>query len=235
MRTGFLGNVVVVGLLLVLLGVQQLSVAEGPREPTVDDQYRDANGKTADTELPRLNAPQSTLAPPNAAAGKGSAAAYLGVTFAGDERMAIVRSVAPGSPAEQAGLQPNDLIETLQGRRIRKNQEVLDIVAKMRPGDVLDIGFTRRMNIRTQAPLASAPAATPHSVGYSPDSPASTFAAPEDPQSAAEAMPQPKPKRNYLVPQTRNDSSSDQRRNDNRKSNQSDENRRLFGRGLRLR
>jgi hypothetical protein len=130
-------------------------------------------------------------------------------------------------------LQPNDLIETLQGRQIRTNQELLDIVARMRPGDVLDIGFTRRMNIRTQAPLASAPAATPHSVSYPPDSPASTFAAPEDPQSAAEAMPQPK--RNYLVPQTRNESSNDQRRNDNEKSNRSDENRRLFGRGLRLR
>src|SRR6185436_8092253 len=108
--------------------------------------------KAADTEMPQLIAPQSKLTHGKPASSKASAAAYLGVTFAGDEQAAILRTVAPGSPAEQAGLRSDDLIETLQGRRIRNNQEVLDIVDKMRPGDVLDIGFTRRMNIRTQAP-----------------------------------------------------------------------------------
>lgn len=218
MRADFLRSVVVIGLLSTAPIVPQLAVAE-TREPTVDERYRDANSKAAEAELPRLNAPQSKLTPTKSAANKSSAAAYLGVTFAGDERAAIVQTVAAGSPAEQAGLQPNDLIETLQGRRIRTNQELIDIVAKMRPGDVLDIGFTRRMSIRTQAPLASAPTATPHSVGYPP---ASTMAAPEDPLDATRAR------------QNRNDAST-QRRNDNQKDNQSGENRRLFGRGLRLR
>jgi hypothetical protein len=119
-------------------------------------------------------------------------------------------------------LQPNDLIETLQGRRIRTSQDVLDIVAKMRPGEVLDIGFTRRMSIRTQAPLAIMPTAAPHTVGYPPDLPERNMAAPEDPLDTRRAMP------------NRNESST-QRRNDNRRNNPSDDNRRLFGRGLRLR
>ena len=77
---------------------------------------------------------QSRLTHAKPAAVKSAATAYLGVTFSGNEREAIVRTVAPGSPADQAGLKPNDLIETLQGRRIRTNDDVLDIVSKMRPG-----------------------------------------------------------------------------------------------------
>jgi membrane-associated protease RseP (regulator of RpoE activity) len=227
MRTTFPGSVVAVGLLLAAtLGAQQLAVAQGPHEPTVDERYRDANSKAAEMESPRLNSPQSKRANEKPTANKSSTAAYLGVTFAGDERAAIIRSIAPESPAEQAGLQPNDLIETLQGRRIRTNQDVLDIVAKMRPGDVLDIGFTRRMSIRAQAPLASAPAATPQSVGYPPDSPMSIMPAPEDPTT------QTNRNSNWW---NQNDSSNGRRRNDNQNGNQSDDNRRLLDRLLRRR
>ena len=226
MRTTFPGSVVAVVLLLgATLGAQQSAVAQGSHEPTVDERYRDPNGKAAESELPRLNAPRN-VERQKPVADRGAAAAYLGVTFAGDERAAIIRKIAPGSPAEQAGLQPNDLIETLQGRRIRTNQDVLDIVAKMRPGEVLDIGITRRMNIRTQAPLASAPSATPQSVGYPPDSPTSIMPAPEDPTTQTN--------RNSTW-WKQNDSSNGQRRNDKQNGNQPDENRRLLDRLLRRR
>jgi membrane-associated protease RseP (regulator of RpoE activity) len=205
---------------------QQAAIAQGSREPTVDDRYRDANSKAADRELPRLNAPQSTLPHDLPAPAKNSSAAFLGVTFAGNERAAVVHTVAAGSPAEQAGLQPNDLIETLQGRRIRTNQDVLDIVARMRPGDVLEIEFSRRMNIRTQAPLASAPTPAPHSVGYPPELPLSTFAAPEDP------IMQTNRNSNW---RDRNNPSAGQRRDDSQKSNQPDDNRPLLDRLLRRR
>jgi membrane-associated protease RseP (regulator of RpoE activity) len=226
MRTTFPGHVVAVVLLLgATLGAQQLAAEQGSHEPTVDERFRDPNSKAAETELPRLNAPRN-IEREKPVADRGATAAYLGVTFAGDERAAIIRKIAPGSPAEQAGLQPNDLIETLQGRRIRTNQDVLDIVAKMRPGDVLDIGFTRRMNIRTQAPLASAPSATPQSVGYPPDSPTSIMPAPEDPTTQTN--------RNSTW-WKQNDSSNGQRRNDKQNGNQPDENRRLLDRLLRRR
>jgi len=227
MRRECLARVVVFGLLSVVPGTHGLVFAQAVHEPTIDERFRDENVKPANAEVPQLNPPQnpqSRLKHDKPTAVKGSPVAYLGVTFSGNERDAIVRTVAPGSPAEQAGLQPKDLIETLQGRRIRTNDDVLDIVAKMRPGDVLDIGVTRRVNIRTQAPLAALPSTTPHSVGYSPDSPESNEAAPEDPLDARQR-----------TPQNRNESSTGQRRNDNSKGNQSDENRRLFGRGLRLR
>jgi predicted metalloprotease with PDZ domain len=147
----------------------------------------------------------------------------LGVTFDSNQPEAIVRTVAPGSPAEQAGLKPNDFIETLQGRRIRTNDDVLDIVSKMRPGDVLDIGVVRQMNIHTRAPLAAVPATTERSVGYPPDLPTSNEAAPEAPQDVKQKAPQSGAN---ATPKSRNDS---------QKSNQSDDNRRLLGRGLRSR
>jgi len=227
MRTTFPRSVVAVGLLLTAtLGAPQLAFAQRSHEPTVDDRYRDTDDKAADREMPRLNAPQSNFERENAVGPRTSTNAYLGVTFASDERAAIIRSIAPGSPAEQAGLQPNDQIESLQGRRIRTSQDVLDIVAKMRPGDVLDVSFTRRMNIRTQAPLASAPSTGPRSVAYPPDSPADIMPAPEDPTT------QPNRRSNWW---DQINPSNAQRRNDNQNANQSDGNRRLFGRGLRRR
>src|SRR4051812_18565265 len=113
MKTTFPGSVVAVGLLFTAtLGAPRLAVAQRSHEPTVDDRYRDMDDKPADREMPRLNAPQTSVSREEPLVDTGSTAAYLGVTFARDERAAIVRSIAPGSPAEQAGLQPNDEIET---------------------------------------------------------------------------------------------------------------------------
>jgi membrane-associated protease RseP (regulator of RpoE activity) len=224
MRRYLLGCAVVAFCLLTVSS-RQFANAQGSREPTIDDRYRDADSKS-DTSMPRLNAPQSNTPHDLPAPAKNSSVPFLGVTFAGNERAAVVRRVAAGSPAEQAGLQPNDLIETIQGRRVRTNQDVLDIVARMRPGDVLDIEFSRKMNIRTQAPLASAPRPDPHAVGYPPELPPSTFAAPEDPFWQTN--------RNSRL-QDRNDPANDQRRNDSQKSNQPDENRRFLDRLLRRR
>lgn len=223
----YLPTYAVVGLFLMTVSARQSAIAQGSREPMIDDRYRDADSsKSPDTPMPRLNAPQSNTPHDLPAPAKNSSIPFLGVTFAGNERAAVVRRVAAGSPAEQAGLQPNDLIETLQGRRVRTNQDVLDIVARMRPGDVLDIEFSRKMNIHTQAPLASAPTPDPHSVGYPPELPPSTFAAPEDPILQTN--------RNSRL-QDRNDPASGQRRNDGQKSNQPDENRRFLDRLLRRR
>jgi membrane-associated protease RseP (regulator of RpoE activity) len=216
----------VVGLVLLTANSRQLAIAQGSREPTIDDRYRDSDRNPPDTSLPRLNAPQSPSTHDLPVPAKDSSVAFLGVTFDRKERAAVVRSVAAGSPAEQAGLQPNDVIETLQGRRVRTDQDVLDIVARMRPGDVLDIEFSRRMNIRTQAPLASAPPAASHRVGYSPELPPSTFAAPEDPIMQSN--------RNSRF-QDRSDPASGQRRSDSQKNNQPDDNRRFLDRLLRRR
>jgi membrane-associated protease RseP (regulator of RpoE activity) len=225
MNRQILAGIASVGLCFAATASAQLASAQG-REPTVDERYRDTNVQPVEQQVPRLIAPQQgqsrlahELPAPAKNAKAKTPAAFLGVTFGDNERAPIVRTVAAGSPAEQAGLQPNDLIETLQGKPIRTNDDVLNIVSKMRPGDVLEIGFSRRMTIRTQAPLASAPAMTAHTAGYAPQLPVSTYAAPEDP-----APPK----------QSRIEAPNNQRRNDNqRNGNQSNERGGILGRLLR--
>src|SRR6476660_1377442 len=226
MRRYFPAGIAVTAVLMWMPIVLQLATAQQLPEPTIDERYREPNSKAAESEMPRLNAPQSNVNRDMPAPTKNSGAAFLGATFARNERTPIVQSVAAGSPAEQAGLQPNDLIETLQGRRVRTDQDVFDIMARMRPGDVLDIEFSRRMNIRTQAPLASAPTLESHNVGYSPDLPPSTFAAPDDPVVQ---------RNRELNSKNRYDTSDGQRRNDSQKNNRPDDNRRLLDRLMRRR
>jgi len=235
MRKEFLAGVAVIGLLSVTLESQRRVFAQALPEPTIDERFRDDNVKPAEAEMPRLEPPQnspSRLMRAKPGTMKTSETAYLGVTFSGNERNAIVRTVAPGSPADQAGLKPNDLIETLQGHRIRTSDDVLDVVSRMRPGDLLDIGFSRRMNIRTQAPLAALPTTTERSVGYPPESLPAIIAAPEDPEDTRRTAPQ---FNRNSTPQNRDNASTDRRRSDNQRDNQPNENRRLLGRGLRLR
>src|SRR5690242_16805854 len=151
MKKEFLACVAVVGLSVVIIGSQGRAFAQAVHEPTIDERFRDENVQPAAAELPQLLPPQnapSRLAHAKAGATRSAPAAYLGVTF-GEGLDAIVRTVAPGSPAEQAGLKSNDRIESLQGRRIRTNDDVVDVVSKMKPGDILEIGFSRRMTIRT--------------------------------------------------------------------------------------
>jgi membrane-associated protease RseP (regulator of RpoE activity) len=83
-----------------------------------------------------------------------SARPRLGVTL--DPRygvIAVVRSVVPDSPADHAGLKPGDTIEALNGNRVESYDDVLEFIEAMRPGDVMDIDFSRRITGRTQAIL----------------------------------------------------------------------------------
>ena len=83
--------------------------------------------------------------------------AFLGVTFdPGVPNAAVVRSITPGSPAEQAGLRAGDTVETLNDQTVTAYQDVLEAVRWMKPGDSLDIVASRRVSIRTQAVLEAA-------------------------------------------------------------------------------
>jgi hypothetical protein len=118
---------------------------------------------------------------------------------------------------------------------------VLDTVAKMRPGDMLAIGFSRRINVRTQAALGNGPAPLPRSVGYPPDLAASNskvdraelLSVPASGQSdQSHSSAQPNRETNARGKST---SASSQRRNYNPGGSQPDDNRRFRGRGLRRR
>ena len=167
MNRHLLGSMAVIGLLLSLPNAHERAIAQKLREPTLDNRFRDAGDRVPEAELPLVNPPQGTATLESREADDRFAPAYLGVTFRDEDRDAIVQSVHAGSPAEQAGLRPDDVIETLQGLRISSPQDVLDIIAKMRSGDTLELGISRRMHVSAQAALTSRPATGLRSVGYS--------------------------------------------------------------------
>jgi membrane-associated protease RseP (regulator of RpoE activity) len=236
MKQNFLPNIAIVALLLTLAGSQLRAVA---KEPTIDDRFRDTGNKTSEGELPLLTPPQSKLVRENPNGDAISGPAYLGVTFGDNDRNAVVRTVAPGSPAEQAGLKSGDVIETLQGITIDSPEDVLKIVAKMRPGTMLDVGVSRRISLHAQAPLSVLPGATTRTVGYPPDptssgynatanSPHELIPVPSNVQrNSAKTMPQ---SNRNTASQRPTASSSSQRRSNSQNSNQSDGNRGLLGR-----
>jgi S1-C subfamily serine protease len=102
--------------------------------------------------------------------------AYLGVTFnANVMHAAAVRTVAPGSPAEQAGLRAGDHIVALNGNRVHGANDVIRTVQTMQPGASLDIAFTRPVENRTQVTLGQRPGIAQAS--YGPDVRVQTYGA----------------------------------------------------------
>jgi C-terminal processing protease CtpA/Prc len=93
--------------------------------------------------------------------------AVLGVTFDPRARAAVVRSVTPGGPAEQAGLQPGDVIVGLNREPVRTDRDVISIVRSMQPGDRLTISFERQLE--TEAILGGQPGEPVHTAAYPPD------------------------------------------------------------------
>lgn len=56
---------------------------------------------------------------------------------------AVVSNVEKGSPAEQAGLKPYDVIISVNGQRMKNNTEVRDLVASLKPGTEAQLGIVR--------------------------------------------------------------------------------------------
>jgi S1-C subfamily serine protease len=66
--------------------------------------------------------------------------AYLGVVFDAQARdAAVVLSVNPGSPAQEAGIQSGDIIVALNGQEMRSYMDVIAAVREMRPGEELQL------------------------------------------------------------------------------------------------
>jgi serine protease Do len=78
----------------------------------------------------------------------------------------LVLGVDPGSPAEQAGLRGqeggSDVIESIDGRPVRRLDELLSEVARRAPGDTVELGVLRDGS-RSEMPvtLAERPATLP--------------------------------------------------------------------------
>jgi hypothetical protein len=94
---------------------------------------------------------------------------YLGLTPDRQIRDAVIaKSVTPGSPAENAGLQPGDIIEAINGRPVSSYEELVDAVDAMRPGDRVDIDYARQIRVQTQAVLDARPAQRRQTARYAP-------------------------------------------------------------------
>jgi hypothetical protein len=84
--------------------------------------------------------------------------AYLGVGFDPQVRdAAVVLSVNPGSPAQEAGLQSGDILVALNGQEIRSYPDAIAIIRAMRPGDELEIIVERARTERQVVALLDTP------------------------------------------------------------------------------
>ncbi|WP_058185258.1 trypsin-like peptidase domain-containing protein [Terracidiphilus gabretensis] len=55
----------------------------------------------------------------------------------------LVQYVQPGGPAEKAGLQPGDIIVTIDGRSIKDGDDLVNDIAARRPGSSARLGYIR--------------------------------------------------------------------------------------------
>jgi membrane-associated protease RseP (regulator of RpoE activity) len=167
--------------------------------------------------------------------------AFFGVTFEPQVRnAAVARSVSAGSPADQAGVLAGDTIIALNGTKTATYDDVLQTIARLKPGDVLDVEISRRVSVRARAVLEGSPLGVEHTSGYrgeaeSLPTPAGYQVAPpvnQIPGNRAQSNNNsPRPRQGYGAPQNRN-TNVNRDGNSNRTNNSNDRNRDNRGRGM---
>jgi S1-C subfamily serine protease len=74
----------------------------------------------------------------------------------------VIATVAPGSPAEAAGLDPGDVITQIDNRAINTASDVTAVLHRLHPGDQVEIQVSRgSATYTTQATLAARPPGHP--------------------------------------------------------------------------
>jgi serine protease Do len=71
---------------------------------------------------------------------KGNLAEYYGVQ---DKSGVLVASVVPGDPADRAGIQPNDIITEVDGKKVTTSRDLTNLAAKLGVGDTARITVLR--------------------------------------------------------------------------------------------
>jgi membrane-associated protease RseP (regulator of RpoE activity) len=170
--------------------------------------------------------------------------AFFGVTFDPSvPNAALARSVIAGSPADLAGVKAGDTIVALNGQDVETYDDVLSTIARLKPGDVLDVEISRRVSVRARAVLDGQPVGVEHTTSYRAEaealpSPAEfgneppITRAPINRRPANVDLPRPRP--NDAAPQNRNPNVN-RDGNSNRGRNPNDRNRENRGRGGFLR
>jgi serine protease DegQ len=97
--------------------------------------------------------------------------AYLGVIYGvqvtpdlnqqfglGVDAGVTVEEVSPNTPADKAGIQPGDVIVSLDGRPIRAQEDLIELLNQHRPGEEVTVGIVRDGDRRrVEATLAERP------------------------------------------------------------------------------
>jgi putative serine protease PepD len=87
-----------------------------------------------------------------------SVAQQLGLDI---EKGALVRDVTPGSPAENAGIRPGDVVTRLDGKDITTSDDLVAAVRGHKPGDAVEVTVNRQGETRTvKVELGSRPVLT---------------------------------------------------------------------------
>ncbi|MFN8485707.1 MAG: PDZ domain-containing protein [Anaerolineae bacterium] len=117
-------------------------------------------------------------------------AAQAGITVT---QGAIIGEVVPGSPAEQAGLQPMDVITAVDGKPLSDTYALADAISGRKPGDKIALAvFRNGQNVPLTATLGQPPAGgapAPSGPGAAPATPAAPGAAPATPRAPATGQP----------------------------------------------
>ena len=92
---------------------------------------------------------------------KGELAEYYGVK---DKSGVLVASVVPGDPADQAGIQPKDIITEVDGKKVTTSRDLTNLAAKLGVGDTSKVtiwrdGHQKTLDVKVgKRPLAMAAA-----------------------------------------------------------------------------
>jgi membrane-associated protease RseP (regulator of RpoE activity) len=117
------------------------------------------------TPLPETAAPEATTVPestdaPDAGTDTTEAApsAYMGILFEAADNGVLVVDVAPGSPAEAAGIIAGDVVNAINGIEVSEDN-VREIVQGFAAGDTVTVDVTRgNETLSLEVTLAEAPA-----------------------------------------------------------------------------
>lgn len=110
----------------------------------------------------------------NPTATASGAPAYLGVRFVKQQpvgsRGAVISDVAPGGPADRAGLKPNDTIVRIGGREVRTPQDLQAAIAGHKAGETIEVTWSSGSSVTTKSiQLSARPVGAPsqgsHPVG----------------------------------------------------------------------
>jgi C-terminal processing protease CtpA/Prc len=107
---------------------------------------RDQDGQETrrrDDRSTRMQQQQGDFRQNQPSRGQQGAPAGLGVSVVDGSRGVVVREVAPGSPAEQAGIERGDEIVAIDGRRINSGDQLVQMISQHDPGTDVEVTLDR--------------------------------------------------------------------------------------------